>query len=230
MPVEQVRSKFRHERILDAALQVFTRKGYHQAAVDDIATESGTSKGGVYFHFPNKQAIFLALLDHMAALLRSRAEAAIALQHDPLNRADAALRVVLETFAGHRTLSRLFLVDAMGAGREMTERMAAIRASFALLIQQHLDDAVRQGALPPLDTVVASKVWLGGLYELVTEWALSEDETGPLEDAYPTVRVLFLRSVGMIAPVARTAYDDSITAPLAGAQENVWNINERDDC
>ena len=58
----------------------------------------------------------LALLDRMTTLLRSRAEAAIAAESDPLAKVDAALRVVLETFASHRTLSRFFLVEALGAG------------------------------------------------------------------------------------------------------------------
>ena len=84
----------------------------------------------MYFHFPNKQAIFFALLDRLAALLRSRVEAAIAAEVDPIAKADIALQVVLQTFASHRTLSRLFFVDAMGGGRELNERMVLLHASF----------------------------------------------------------------------------------------------------
>ncbi len=196
MPVEQPRSQQRHERILEAALQVFTRKGYRDSAVDDIAAESRTSKGGVYFHFPNKQAIFLALLERMSALLRSRVETAIAAQTEPVARAEAALQTVLETFASHRTLARLFLVEALGAGREFHERMVEVRASFAALIQRHLDDAVRQGVIPQLDTATASRVWFGALDEVVSAWALAENP-GRLEDAYPVLRALLLRGIGV---------------------------------
>ena len=70
----QARSRERRRRLLDAALNVFARKGYRDSAVDEIAGESGTSKGGVYFHFPNKQAIFLALLDRTAARLLDSVE------------------------------------------------------------------------------------------------------------------------------------------------------------
>jgi len=51
------------DRILQAALQVFAEKGYHRALVDDIVQASRTSKGAVYHHFPNKEALFLALVD-----------------------------------------------------------------------------------------------------------------------------------------------------------------------
>lgn len=198
MPVGQERKLHRHERILDAALQVFSRKGYHDAAMDDIAVESRTSKGGLYFHFPNKATVFLALLDHTVVLLRSRVETAIAAETDPIRKADAAIRVVLQTFAAHRTLARLFLVEALAAGREFNERLAEVHASFAGLIQGYLDEAVGQGVIPPLDTAVAGRIWFGALNEVVTTW-LREEPPSRLEDRYPTLRMLLLRSVGVPA-------------------------------
>ncbi len=115
MPAEQLRSLQRHERILDAATRVFATKGYHGTLVDEIALEAETSKGGVYFHFPNKQAIFLALFDRLADILRDRVESAVAKESEPIGRAEAALKVVLDTFASHRRLARLFMVEALGA-------------------------------------------------------------------------------------------------------------------
>ena len=53
------------QRLLDAAEQVFADKGYHGTVVDDIIRASDSSKGGFYFHFPNKQAIFLSLVDKL---------------------------------------------------------------------------------------------------------------------------------------------------------------------
>lgn len=194
MPVEQLRSVQRRARILDAATRVFASKGYHGTLVDEIASEADTSKGGVYFHFPNKQAIFLALLDYLAETLRERIEAAVASQAEPIGRADAALRVVLETFAGHRRLTRLFMVEALGAGPEFNTRMIQIRAAFADLIRAQLDEAVAAGAMPALDTRVAATAWFGAVNELVTHWALAE-QPGDLLQAYPTIRGLLLNSL-----------------------------------
>jgi AcrR family transcriptional regulator len=194
VPVEQLRSQQRHQRILDAATHIFSTKGYHGTLVDEIAAQAETSKGGVYFHFPNKQAIFLALLDRLADILRERVEAAVAVQTEPLARAEAALHVVLETFGSHRRLARLFLVEALGAGPEFNNRMIQIRADFADLIRLHLDEAVAAGSIPPLDTATAATAWLGAVNEVVTHWALAEAPER-LEDAYPTVRSLLLRGL-----------------------------------
>jgi AcrR family transcriptional regulator len=206
VPVEQLRSVQRHERILDAAVRVFSAKGYHGTLVDEIAVEAETSKGGVYFHFPNKQAIFLALVDKLAAMLRERILAEVEGHDRPVVRAEAALRVVLETFAGHRRLARLFMVETLGAGPEFNTHMIAIRASFAELIREQLDAAVAVGAIPPLDTATTATAWFGAVNEVVTHWTLAE-QPGNLMDAYPTIRGLLLRGIQAFPPteVARAS-------------------------
>src|SRR5438874_279565 len=170
MPIEQVRSQQRYQRILDAATSVFSSKGYHGTLVDDIAEEAETSKGGVYFHFPNKQAIFLALLDRLANILKQRVEQAVVTQTTPVDRAEQALKVVLDTFGSHRTLARLYMVEALGAGPEFNARMLRIRTEFADLIRGHLDDAVAIGAIPPIDTRTAASAWFGAVNEVVMQW------------------------------------------------------------
>jgi AcrR family transcriptional regulator len=192
---EQPRTLIRHEQILDAALRVFARKGYRESAVDDIAVESSTSKGGVYFHFPGKQAIFLALLDRSAERLRGKIDEAIASHTDPVERADAALLAVLRTFSAHRALARVFMIEALGAGKEFHQRLAEHRAAFALIIQEQLDEAVSSGAIEPLDTAIAATAWFGALNEVVTRWLLT-GQPRKLEEAYTSLRPLLMRSVG----------------------------------
>ena len=51
------------ERLLDAGLEVFSRRGYYGASVDEIAAEAGFSKGAVYSNFSSKEDLFLALID-----------------------------------------------------------------------------------------------------------------------------------------------------------------------
>ncbi len=196
MATEQERGLRRKQRILDAALDVFTRDGYQKAAVDDISAASQTSKGGVYFHFPGKQAIFGALLERMIALLLVRMDEAMRAEREPAARLDAALRTVLRTFGAHRTLTKLFLVDAIGAGKAFDARMVDIQNEIARAIQRHLDDAVRDGTIPPLDTAITSVAWVGAINQLVTRWIVT-GEPKSLDDVYPAMRVLLHRSAGL---------------------------------
>ena len=195
---EQERSKERRQRVLDAALDVFTRDGYGDTLVEEIARRSDTSKGGVYFHFPSKQALFIALLDEAGRLLSGRVERAIAAESDPVARGMAALQAVLQTFGSHRALARLLLVEALGAGHQFNLKMAELHEQFADLITRQLAEAVARGLVPPLDPDLVGVAWFGAVNQVVTRWVLT-GQPERLEDAYPALRRLLLYGVGLPA-------------------------------
>jgi AcrR family transcriptional regulator len=198
--VRQERSERRRERILDAAFTVFSRYGYRQAGVDEVGRQAETSKGGVYFHFPTKEALFLELLRTTADRLVGKVERAMGGIEDPVERADVALRTVLAVFAGHRTMARLFLIDAVGAGDAFREELQRLHERFSALIGSQLAAAVEEGSIAPIDTSLAGMAWFGALNEVVMRWLMTEPH-GRLEDAYAPLRALLLRSVGI--PEAR---------------------------
>lgn len=184
------------QRILDAAEEVFAEKGYHRAVVDDIIHVARTSKGGFYFHFPSKQGVFLALMDALAPKLMAAVDRAIEQEATAAGKVDAALRTVLEQFARHRRLSKILLVEAMGLGHGFDEKIVEIRGQFAGMIQRYLDLAVAEGVIAPLDTDIAAYAWFGAINEVVIRWLVTPDPE-PLESAFPTLRALLLRSIGM---------------------------------
>ena len=68
----------RRAGILDAALAVFSERGYHPSSIDDIAREAGISKALIYEHFDSKQGLYADLLEHNANELFERLAAAVA--------------------------------------------------------------------------------------------------------------------------------------------------------
>jgi AcrR family transcriptional regulator len=58
---EQVREE-RRQQILDAALEVFSRRGYHVTNVSDVAAQAGVSQGTIYWYFDSKDELFQAAL------------------------------------------------------------------------------------------------------------------------------------------------------------------------
>ena len=194
--MKQERGARRRERILDAAFSVFSQRGYRQAGVDEVGRQAETSKGGVYFHFPTKESLFLELLRTTADRLTGKVERSMAPYDDPIERADVALQTVLGVFAGHRTMARLFLIDAVGAGSEFQAELQRLHERFGGIITRQLDDAIEAGIIEPIDTEVAGMAWFGALNEVVVRWLMS-DQQGRLEDTYPTLRSLLLRSVGI---------------------------------
>ncbi|RJP52574.1 MAG: TetR/AcrR family transcriptional regulator [Anaerolineaceae bacterium] len=182
------------DRILEAAVTVFANKGYHDTKVDDIVSESNTSKGSFYFYFPSKQEIFLALVDKFADLLESRLHDRFKSETSGMARVDLALRVCLETFGQYRGLAKIALVQATGLGLAFEEKRLKVNERFIKIIKENLDEAVADGSIPPLDTEVAACAWMGALNEIVLRWVYT-GQPDPLR-ALPALRIFLLQSVG----------------------------------
>jgi AcrR family transcriptional regulator len=182
------------DRILGAALDVFARKGYHRAIVDDIVRASGTSKGAVYHHFRTKEAVFLALVDDFAARLAAAVAASIADRAGALAKVEGALTAALTTFASNEQLARLILLEAVSLGPTYQAKRSEVAERFATLIRGYLDEAVADGSIARLDTRIATLAWLGAVNEIVVQWL-----HGGVEDlaaTIPALTGLLLRSIG----------------------------------
>jgi len=186
------------ERILDAALNIFSNQGYHDTRLDEIVKEAGTSKGSIYFHFPNKERLFIALVDQFADVIERRAVEAIQQAPQGMARVSAALHSVLETFGKYRRPAKILLVQAVGLGSVFEKKRLDVTDRFAALIKRYLDEAVAMGEIAPVDTEVVAHAWMGAIYNVVIQWVYT-GEPDP-QRILKTLLPLLLNSVGTHEP------------------------------
>jgi TetR/AcrR family transcriptional regulator, fatty acid metabolism regulator protein len=163
------------DRILDAALNIFSHKGYHDTRLDEIASESDTSKGSIYFYFPNKERLFLSLVDQFADLLERRVVEAIEQQPKGMKRVRVALATCLDTFGKYRRPAKILLVQATGLGQPFEQKRNEVNERFARLIETYLQEAIEVGDIAPVDTEVVSFAWMGAIYSLVIRWVYTAE-------------------------------------------------------
>lgn len=195
MPQSRSTPESTRSRILDAAMNVFSRKGYHDTRLDEIVSESSTSKGSIYFHFPNKEQLFLALVDQFADLLERQVTDAIQ-QETGMVRVRIALETVIATFGKYRRPAKILLVQAVGLGAPFESKRNSVNDRFAQLIAGYLQEAVAAGDIAPVDTDIVSHAWMGAIYNVVIRWVY----TGEPEPAriLESLLPLLLRSVGYV--------------------------------
>lgn len=181
-------------RILDAALNIFSSKGYYDTRLDEIVEESHTSKGSIYFHFPNKERLFLALVDQFADLLERRVTEAISEEEAGIARVRVALETCLDTFGAYRRPAKLLLVQAVGLGASFENKRNEINDRFAQLIETYLIEAIDVGDIPPVDTEVVSYAWMGAIYGVIIRWVYTGEPEPPR--ILQTLLPVLLRSVG----------------------------------
>jgi AcrR family transcriptional regulator len=181
-------------RILDAALNIFASKGYYDTKLDEIVEESSTSKGAIYFHFPNKERLFLALVDQFADLLERRVTEAIEPEEKGIARVRIALETCLDTFGKYRRPAKILLVQAVGLGAPFENKRNEVNDRFAHLIETYLIEAIEVGDIEPVDTEVVSYAWMGAIYGIVIRWVYTGEPEPPR--IMETLLPMLLRSVG----------------------------------
>lgn len=106
------------DRILDAAVGVFAKRGYQATTVDNLVAASRIGVGSFYAHFEGKQECFLAAYDRIVASARERIVASLPVEAPLTGRICAALRTLLELIAAEPLAARLVIVEAQTAGSE----------------------------------------------------------------------------------------------------------------
>jgi AcrR family transcriptional regulator len=182
------------DKIMEAAEALFAEKGYHDAAMDDIVRLTEVSKGGLYFHFPSKEKLFFAVMDHLADRLLERVRKAVAREPSALGRLEMALDTVLDSLGQKRPLAKLLLVQGYSMGNAFEKKRVELYSRFAALIQENLDQAGAEGSIEAIDTEITSHIWLGAINEVVARW-LYTGKPSPTREARPVLKRLLLESI-----------------------------------
>lgn len=85
------------QRIIERAAPVFNTLGYSRTSMSDLTRATGLEKGGIYNHFPSKEALALAAFDHSVNIVSARFAAALA----ELTTARARLDAIVAVFAAY---------------------------------------------------------------------------------------------------------------------------------
>lgn len=166
--LQEERSERSRTAILDAALELFSHRGYGATSMRDIAGKGGVSTGSVYHHFRDKETIFQALLERFQAITQ-RADFPInvvleegAFFEDFSILAEAAREVLLRW----RAHVALFYVDAVEFdGRHIQRFYADLAVRFERFAEMHrerlqLDTRMREGVPAAPALLFASRLFI----------------------------------------------------------------------
>jgi AcrR family transcriptional regulator len=175
-PRKRLTGEERRAAILDSALTVFSRRGYHASSIDDIAREAGVSKALIYEHFVSKQDLYAELLEqHAGELFSALAEAISEAGRD----ASARLAVGFDAFYGfveeHRVAWRMLFREATDpeAVAVLDRITAEVTAFVAGVIRE--DPGSRRGADDEArrehGVQVMAQLLVGAVQSLANWWA-----------------------------------------------------------
>jgi len=159
----------RRAQLLDAALEVFVRHGYHAALMEDIAEHAGVSKPVLYQHFPSKLDLYLALLDTQVADLVGRVRAALEATTDNRERVRGAITTYFDFVESKGAAYRLVFESDLRNEPAVRDR---IEHALDSCVEAIADTIAKDTGVVPDEARMLS-VGLTGLAEVSARWWLA---------------------------------------------------------
>jgi AcrR family transcriptional regulator len=144
----------RKETILEAALLCFNKNGYYKTSLEDIASRSKLSKGGIYYHFKSKEALFLELFHFRLAKYTEQLKTYIREENDPTKR----IRILIHKWGLLLKENEDFFkfcleFSSMGAReKEIRKEMTCFYKSSIETFSQIIEEGIAMGEFKEFDS------------------------------------------------------------------------------
>jgi AcrR family transcriptional regulator len=151
-------------QILAEAAAKFARAGYDGTSMDDIADSVGVTKAGIYHYFPNKKAIYEAIVVNTLDGLLRFVSAAIAPARDPENALSTFMAAHADYVEAHHDAVLTMLIGFGGMRNAvMTAEAQKLRNDHAALLRNIIASGISDGRFREVDVRTASRAVLSML-------------------------------------------------------------------
>ena len=161
----------KRRNILDAAVKVFARQGFHSTRVSDIADEAGVAYGLVYHYFKSKDEVLNELFTERWSLLLAAINEADVSENTPRQKLAAVAAFIVDSYRHEPELMKVIIVEVTRAANSFGRtHLPEIRRAYDL-ITKIVSDGQEAGAFRrDIDPAFASMSFYGAIEQLLSGW------------------------------------------------------------
>jgi TetR/AcrR family transcriptional regulator, fatty acid metabolism regulator protein len=187
----------KRRQILDAAVRVFARKGYHSCRVGDITEEAGVAHGLLYHYFPSKDQVLEAVFRDAWTEVLDAFRQAESSDEPPREQLRRVAAILLRSWRRDPDLVRV-LVREVARSPQVQSKVEELRQAFEaierIVVRGQAAGAIRSDLEPRL----ASWIFYGAIEEILTGWVLGELPDGDEDVATAERTVVEVLCDGML--------------------------------
>jgi len=185
-------------RIVQAALAVFARRGFHRATMQDIADEAGVGKGTTYLYFTGKEQLLEHILDTAVEWYFGQFRRSAALTATAPQRIHDLISEVLRKAHAQKDVAGFLVDGSTGMSEEFKRKLGRYRAQVHGEVRSTVVAGIQAGQIRPVDPDMLAHVVVGTMTSLVTALLWSW-ETLPGQELPVDARVALLTDQAMTA-------------------------------
>ncbi len=161
----------KRRQILDAAIHVFARQGFHSTRVSDIADEAGVAYGLVYHYFRSKDEVLNELFSERWSLLLAAIDETDANGANPRAKLQAVAAFIIDSYRHNPELMKVIIVEVTRAANSFGHtHLPEIRRAYESIAKIVADGQAEGAFRRDIDPIFASMSFYGAIEQLLSGW------------------------------------------------------------
>lgn len=195
----------KHQKILHAAIKVFSEKGFYNSRVSEIAKEANVADGTIYLYFKNKDDILISLFEEEFGKIVQNMRAALDKEKDALQKIKRFAITHLSIVSKQQELGEVMGVEVRQSSKFMKEYINKPFIEYLNIIRSVVTEGQEKGLIrKDLTPGIMKRAFFGALDEMARYWVLSTQKKHSIDDAALQISDVFIR--GMMSEEARKNY------------------------
>jgi TetR/AcrR family fatty acid metabolism transcriptional regulator len=192
------RNTDKFNRIIQAAVKIFARKGFYNAKIAEIAREAQVADGTIYLYFQNKDDILINLFEVKMDLILQNMREKLALERNPQKKVEIFALQHLKMMENNKELSEVIQVEMRQSSKFMKEYKNEKFFEYLRIISDIVEQGQAEGIFRPnIIPGIAKRAFFGALDEMSRYWVLSAKKKYDVETAAKEISRLFLEGMCM---------------------------------
>ena len=190
------RKRDKRRQILEAAVGVFAKQGFHKSRVSDVARAAEVADGTIYLYFKSKDDILISIFEETMADMIERVQQAIEPHADPLDQLREFALFHMRNVEENRNVAKVLQVELRLSSTFMKEYKPTRLQQYMDIIGRLITDGKSRGVIrADVNPIIARRAFFGALDEIAMQWILTPNARYGLNESAEQIAELFVRGL-----------------------------------
>lgn len=188
----------KHHRIIDAAIRVFSRQGFYNSKVADVAREADVADGTIYLYFKNKDDLLVSIFEYCMDVFLQEARSQICDDLTPEQMLRRFIALHLTLVQKNQDLAQVIQLELRSSNKFMTEYKAEKFFEYLKFLEDMITRGQQTGRFrSDLNPALVKRIIFGAIDELALEWVLMKKKRYTIDEAAEQLAMVLLAGISL---------------------------------
>ena len=174
----------KYQKIIDAAIKVFAKKGFYNSKVSDVAAEADVADGTIYLYFKNKDDLLISIFEHSMDFFFQQAKDHLSGIESQAEKLKKFIALHLALVQKNQNLATVIQIELRSSHKFMIEYRPEKFLQYLQLLEKIILEGQEKNLFKKtVDLEIATRIIFGAIDELALVWILMKKKRYQLDQA-----------------------------------------------